>query len=373
MSNLSRQHLQPDTDQSVLITLCVMPPALSEVEGSPACREHSRTVPRPQSPARRAFTLVELLVVISIIAILASVFLGAMYAAQDTARTQKTRATIVKLNTIIMEHYESYRNRRVPITIPSGIAPNAAAKLRLDALRELMRMEMPDGWGDVVKYDPAGNIVQVGGKAEPPVCATSIPHAAVAQAYINKFNAAKLSRGAFPSRANERAECLYLIVTCSSSDDESPLELFRAGEIQDTDNDGIPEFVDGWGTPIRFLRWASGFQSELQTQNSVQQPDPFDPRHIYPNTAQPQPTFALYPLIYSAGPDKAFDLVGGPSSFFYSDPAVNNNPFCGKDDPSGFPYTFSLGRIGTPDMTVDDPIDENNAIDNIHNHMLGTR
>jgi prepilin-type N-terminal cleavage/methylation domain-containing protein len=30
---------------------------------------------------------------------------------------------------------------------------------------------------------------------------------------------------------------------------------FRNTEVRDTDNDGAPEFVDGWGEPIQFFRW----------------------------------------------------------------------------------------------------------------------
>jgi hypothetical protein len=30
---------------------------------------------------------------------------------------------------------------------------------------------------------------------------------------------------------------------------------FRTQEVADTDGDGLPEFVDGWGRPLRFYRW----------------------------------------------------------------------------------------------------------------------
>ena len=32
-------------------------------------------------------------------------------------------------------------------------------------------------------------------------------------------------------------------------------EEFTAKEVQDTDGDGLPEFVDAWGEPIQFFRW----------------------------------------------------------------------------------------------------------------------
>ncbi len=30
---------------------------------------------------------------------------------------------------------------------------------------------------------------------------------------------------------------------------------FTDREVQDTDGDGLPEFVDAWGQPLQFFRW----------------------------------------------------------------------------------------------------------------------
>ena len=40
--------------------------------------------------------------------------------------------------------------------------------------------------------------------------------------------------------------------------------------IGDTDDDGAPEFLDGWGRPIEFIRWPTGFaeRSDLMSGNS---------------------------------------------------------------------------------------------------------
>jgi prepilin-type N-terminal cleavage/methylation domain-containing protein len=55
----------------------------------------------------------------------------------------------------------------------------------------------------------------------------------------------------------ESAELLHFALTrleqfgipATATDD------FQANEVADTDNDGLPEFVDGWGNPVRFYRW----------------------------------------------------------------------------------------------------------------------
>ena len=39
---------------------------------------------------------------------------------------------------------------------------------------------------------------------------------------------------------------------------------FTDKEVQDTDNDGLPEFVDAWGQPLQFFRWPTLYHSDLQ-------------------------------------------------------------------------------------------------------------
>ena len=111
---------------------------------------------------RAAFTLVELLVVMTILGLLASMIMFALASASESARFAKTESTINKLNAIIMRKYDSYRTRRVPVDIigvakfkglvnmtATAVPPRVAAQIRVDALRELMRMEMPDSFNDI--------------------------------------------------------------------------------------------------------------------------------------------------------------------------------------------------------------------------------
>ena len=63
-----------------------------------------------------------------------------------------------------------------------------------------------------------------------------------------------------------RSEMLYAILvegrgalgSVFSRDD------FTDKEVQDTDNDGLPEFVDAWGQPLQFYRWPVLYHSDLQ-------------------------------------------------------------------------------------------------------------
>jgi prepilin-type N-terminal cleavage/methylation domain-containing protein len=321
---------------------------------------------------RRAFTLIELLMTISTVAILASLFLGGMNSAQETGRVAVTKATIAKIDNIIMQRWESYRTRRVPLTLLSNPGnpswSTVAAGQRLDCLRELMRLEMPQTWNDITS----------GRQTSPPGGWTPIALSSLAQAYLRRYEAIYLQTGKYPTPDNQGAECLYLICTNGISDELDLVGQFRSTEIGDIDSDGALEFADGWGTPIAFVRWAPGFVSEIQTGLDA---DPFDPQHVYPSvsgapgagsvygptighTAQ---TFALYPLIFSAGPDKLYGIVT-PKISNYASPVVNNDPFFTMSNPGGFGDGLRADVENSPPTltTV-------NSADNIHNHLVGTR
>lgn len=424
----------------------------------------------------RGFTLVELLITVSIIAIMASMVLVALWSAQETARVQKTRALIAKLDNIIRDRYESYRTRRAPIAFTTATLLGDRSKMRLDVIRDLMRMEMPDRWSDV--YDaPAAPL--------PPRDGSVIARPALNQAYYRKY--ISIAGTTWPPTLpnifqNQNAECLYMIVMEAVSQEGDAREVFRPDSVADTDGDGFPEFVDAWGMPIQFLRWAPGFQSELQTpqrgtvestpmggqfvvvtaqpssslssslgsyvggallfiddatgivdtdkmaritrydynsgvaritcetpattqqpafqrrepssgfgenlpnsgdQFFVVSPDPFDPRgtypRYYPGASTPTlpdtsiPTFALYPLIFSAGPDKAYGVkddtgTDAASRLHYS--AVALNPFY---VPPMVDLSFGLFLGSFLTSSPEPGFYVGCWNDNIHNHQLNTR
>lgn len=83
-----------------------------------------------------------------------------------------------------------------------------------------------------------------------------------------------------------RSEMLYAILI----EGVGPLgsvfrrEDFSAREVGDTDSDGLPEFLDAWGGPLKFYRWPVYFNSDLQKGPSpyngfteTRQQSPFDP------------------------------------------------------------------------------------------------
>jgi hypothetical protein len=282
------------------------------------------------------------MVVMGIMALLSVLVAVAAGSAMETARVAHTRALIARLHTLLLDRYESYRWRRLPIQIQPNSTPQVANRLRCDAVRELMRIEMPDRWTDIL--DAPVTL---------PYTAPSMP--ALQTCYQRALNAAGVT--ASSDSTYQGADCLYLIVTMGLEENDI-LENFQQGDIgSDPKNPKMLCFLDTWGNPIQFLRWAPGFNSPLQPANSTDR-DQTDPSGVYGN---PPTTFALYPLIYSAGPDGYYDISPGSQGFEYSKTTPPNNPF---------QTTGTI--IGTP--TIDPTVNTTGTLgtaDNIHNQEIG--
>ncbi|NLE38291.1 MAG: type II secretion system protein, partial [Pirellulaceae bacterium] len=306
---------------------------------------------RAPRPAFRGFTLIDLLVAVTIIAILATIGLGALNSARESARVAKTQATVTKLHYLIMNKYDSYRTRRLPINTV-GMNPNVAARARLNAVRDLMRMEMPDRFTDI----------------------TDGPLTGITQPSLSLRYRRIVAAATGATDEHGAAECLYLIVSAIPG----AMEQFHSNEIADVDNDGLPEFIDAWGNPIRFIRWPAGFyahaehdfhgDSELQfgpdplpcgDPNPKYQPDPFDP------TKQAPGDFALFPLVYSAGPDEEYDINRGLDSSLNTYAYVLTGGNLEIINPMGVNY--EIGRpMNNRDPSI--PFGDLRHYDNIHNH-----
>jgi type II secretory pathway pseudopilin PulG len=218
---------------------------------------------------RSAFTLVELLAIITIIGILSTIFIGALYQADQVSKVARTRSQIQKMSNMLMARWDGYRNVRLPLSADTLTLANGTdtggfrskvALRRVLALRELVRMEIPDRYDDLT-FTPV-----------------VLPQPSfLRQAYWRKMGVSNLTaattKAADCKLRYESAEMLYLVLTTGIDDSSLGSEHFMVGETADIDRDGMREFIDAWGNPIEFLRWAPGFESPMQ------------PYYRYPNAA----------------------------------------------------------------------------------------
>jgi len=302
---------------------------------------------------RHAFTLVELMVVIVIIGILASLTLAGLAGVRQRAKIEKTKSTIRKIDAVIQPMYESYLTRRVNISgLQSGLPPLVLAAERLRLLRATMMNEMPDTWTEA---NAALNMRLIDSGYRP---------SAVAFRYHRRFAQMESQ----PTRAtHEAAETLYLILALGGRYPDA-IANFRSDEIGDLDQDTAPEFLDGWGQPIRFRRWPIGF---ALVTGQPPAPDPFDPLRITALANPPSGDPESFPLIFSCGPDDALEPRGSDAESGYAESrdwlsALTAGPLTGNHDLPGIRWTFKDQSI----LLTNDPERAQKSRDNITNYDL---
>jgi hypothetical protein len=192
-----------------------------------------------------------------------------------------------------------------------------------------MTREMPDSWLDAMPTTP-------------PVT-NSAAERRYASYYLRLLNSSPRFSQTNPGNGETfgnlyaSAETLHMILALGGFEPDA-LEFFRPDEIGDIDGDGAPEFHDGWGRPLMFIRWPIGHPMPLAmaplgttplqtipedyagTNDVVRVADPMDPWKVtQTGTTNNAPDFvdpALVPLIYSAGPDEATnDPLGVESGY----------------------------------------------------------
>jgi prepilin-type N-terminal cleavage/methylation domain-containing protein len=340
---------------------------------------------------RAGFTLVELLVVISILSTLAGMFTIAYRGAQQESNTQKTRLTIQKINDVLLSRLQEYESYPVPLSIPAsavpttgniGQKPGLIERARLQMLREIIRTEMPDHPDDIkatVFWNSAPNV-------SPPVIIRPNFTGLMVGAIPVTVPASNVFPSGLTSRAASlyarliavpqwdaqfaNAELLYLIVEDSEMNGSSAIELFGASEIADRDNDGLKEFVDAFGRPIQWIRWPTGFPQVARsypdmlnpniidsTGNLVIEGEPFDRLKADPgwqaSSPDLRPGVYPFPLVVSAGLDGFFGLNFREYNRYQPPPITPNWPVAAPTSYSTSDLVFPEPIFGAPSRFSD--------------------
>lgn len=240
---------------------------------------------------RSGFTLLELLIVIAMIGVLMTLSVVVMSGFLTTAEVEATSATIQKTFRLLEQRIDAfdrafkgtrkqnsvYATRKL-LSDPNqdgdfadGIFGVSDEAVEILAKKALFRFEFPQrfverivGTGD---SDSNGNLDgDNNANGLPDVLEYAIAEPTAKQQLITEGNltptqanidARVASNWAKHDPITESAELLYYTLTYSTNYGSASVDSdrFTNAEVQDTDGDGLPEFVDSWGQPLRFYRW----------------------------------------------------------------------------------------------------------------------
>ncbi len=195
------------------------------------------------SRKRAGFSLVELLVVIAIIGALVGLLVVAVIPWIGGQKTRNTKALLKKLDHELSEQYneavKQFRTSTVPAGITAGYFGGNEATARAIWIKLQLKAAFPMSYAEAL--DPTGGTPALAGVVKP-------------RPIFRKL-AGKVAK----DPETESAACLLIALQQNFGGKKFDADsILGPSGMKDTDGDGIPEVVDGFGKAVKFYRWGTG-------------------------------------------------------------------------------------------------------------------
>lgn len=281
------------------------------------CRDHR--------PPRSAFTLIEMLVVIGIASLLMTIAVVAIGHAIAGSRETATDATIKKIHGLLQDRMQAFERMDFHQEIsllkrefPGTTNQQAELVVRKWKFKQLFPQTRSD-----LQLDSTQTFI----RGLPPDVQDQLQQVNFLTGTPDETDSAVL---------------LYLALTQSSVLGAPPVDedQFSSNEVQ-TNDDGLPMFVDSWGNPLRFYRWPTALYRPTYTYDATSAVPPID-------TAEKAWAEMLLPRMPAEeltrdpdDPHGMFPNWGGSTSYPGWDQTVYHDP-----DTYHTPLIVSAGRDG---------------------------
>ena len=294
---------------------------------------------RNRSP-RAGFTLVELLIVISIIGLLAALSVGAAVTLMGVQKKNNSKLVIEKTADALDQQWKAQVDQAKNESISAGelnLAGNDPRRARVIHIYLRLRQEFPETYAEAVSS----------------LTIPGYPAMQPKNAYVKALG----SRSG--NASTESAACLLLALSQPRRGMGFKADIaLGSGAVQDTDCDGINEIVDGWQRPIGFWRWPTQ-NNELSNTLSA---NPLDPEGTLMAPSWNNANNSTSVLTFEALCGGNYAIHTGSGATWAPAPQLaKTRPVIGSAGPDG------LWGVGWGDMLSDGT---GNDYDNLYSYRL---